>query len=83
MMMKVRPAPCRLERYHQLSRRALTHYGIKGFPDCPYANQLARAGEVAIGRVDVRLRHDAAGESHLRRFADAQRRLCGAADFAG
>src|SRR5712692_2315666 len=56
---------------------------VEGFPNRADANELAVARLGAVVRIDVRFGHDAPPESHLRRLADAQRRLRDAADLPG
>src|SRR4051812_27705128 len=56
---------------------------VERLPDGPDTDQFALPQPHAIRRIDIGFGHDAALESHLRRFADAQRRLRDAADFAG
>src|SRR6185503_19798539 len=58
--------------------------GVERFAYCSYADQLAIARQRAsIGGVDVGVGHDAAAESHLRGFADSQRRLGDPTHLAG
>ena len=66
--------------YHPFSSRS----SVERLADGADADQLAAApATLPIGGIDVGLGHDAAAESHLRRFADAKRRLRDAADLAG
>ena len=55
---------------------------VERFADGADADELAVAGGLPIRRIDVGLGHDAAAETHLRGFADAQRRLRDAANLA-
>src|SRR2546427_11011752 len=62
----------------------LGQQGVERFTDRADADELAVASErAAVGGIDVRLRHDAAAESHLCGLAYAQRRLRDAAHLAG
>src|SRR6478672_8678976 len=66
-----------------------SEHQIESLPEGADANKLARLGRpvgfgqraAAVERIEVRLRHDAAGEPQLRGFADAKRRLRGPSHF--
>src|SRR5207245_8797060 len=67
----------------QMDRGRLREHRVEGLADRAHPDELAITELTAVGGIDVRLGHDAAAEPHLRRLADAQRRLGDPANFAG